>query len=235
MTTIRIPGLPLVRTIFITILVFFLGSIIAACQKLDQDQPQELLSAVNVVNASIGMNPVGFFIGGSKVQGAPLHYTGESGYFITFPGEKTFDAIEDTAPDYFLKTSVTFKQNTYHTIFIAGEPGSITTLFTEDDLTAPPAGKAKIRFVQLSPDGGSLILSLKNGTVLFPEQGYKTASAFKTLDPGVYDLQLKTATGELLAEQNVTINAGIMYTAWVKGLRSNVSNSPIGLQLRSIN
>lgn len=216
-------------------MMLLLGAVLVSCKKPSNDKDPELQSAVNVVNALVGLKPVGFFINGSKVVGDPLEYTGESGYFITFPGTRKFDAIETTGSDYFLKTEFEFKQNTYHTVFMTGEAGSVTTLFTQDDLSAPPAGKAKVRFVNLSPDSGNLSLSLKNGTLLFPDQDFKTASEFKVIDPGVYDLQLKTIGGTVLTERNVTVNAGSIYTVWVKGLQSGTANSPIGLQFRSIN
>jgi hypothetical protein len=223
-----LPLLKVFTLLFLSIL--FLGS----CQKPSNQEP-ELQSAVNVVNATIAMPQMGFFINGGRVQGDLLKYTDESGYFITFPGNRSFDVAADGITDYILKTSVTFKQNTYHSIFIVGESTSISSFFTDDDLTNPPSGKAKVRFVNASPDAGGLVLTLKNGTSLFTEQGYKSASAFITMDPGVYDLQVKTPTGTVLVERNVTIAAGSIYTAWVKGLRAGTSNSPIGLQFRSIN
>ncbi len=208
--------------------------ILGSCQKPANEEP-ELLSAANVVNATIGMPQLGFFINRSGVQGDPLKYTDESGYFITFPGARDFDVLADGVVDYILKTNFTFKQNTYHSIFIVGESASISALFTEDDLSNPPAGKAKIRFVNLSPDAGGLVVTLKNGTALFPEQAFKTVSQFITMDPGVYDLQAKTPTGTVLVEKNVTIASGRIYTAWAKGLRAGTSNSPLGLQFRSVN
>lgn len=215
---------------FLLLATVFLGS----CQKPSNQEP-DLQSAVNVVNATIGMPQMGFFINGGKIQGDLLKYTDESGYFITFPGTRSFDVAADGITDYVLKTTVTFKQNTYHTVFIVGESGSVSSFFTDDDLSNPPSGKAKLRFVNTSPDAGNLVLTLKNGTSLFTEQGYKGASQFITMDPGVYDLQVKTSTGTVLVERNVTIASGVIYTAWVKGLRSGTSNSPIGLQFRSIN
>jgi hypothetical protein len=190
---------------------------------------------VNVVNATIGLPQVTFFINRGRIEGDPLKFTDETGYFITLPGAKDFDVMADGILDYVLKSNVTFKQNTYHSIFIVGEAGSLGTLFTEDDLTNPPAGKAKVRFVHVSPDGGSLVLGLKNGTNLFPEQQFKSASQFITMDPGVYDLQLKTATGTVIVERNVTVAPGSIYTVWAKGMKGGTANSPIGLQFRSIN
>lgn len=225
------PTTPLIKVFTLLLVsVVLLGS----CQKPAKEQP-ELQSAVNVVNAIIGMPQVGFFINKTKVEGDPLKYTDESGYFITFPGARDFDVLADGISDYILKTNFTFKQNTYHSIFMVGESGSVSAFFTDDDLSNPPAGKAKVRFVQLSPDAGGLVLSIKNGAVLFPEQAFKTASSFITIDPGVYDLQVTTPTGTVLVEKNVTIAAGAIYTAWSKGLRAGTSNSPLGLQFRSIN
>ncbi len=239
MKTSGISAAPLAKTLTITTLLFFFVCTLASCLKPDNDGP-ELQStvnvvAVNVVNATIGLKPVGFFINSTKVNGDPLEYTQESGYFITRPHTNSFDALEVTGSEYFLKTTFTFKANTYHTIFIAGESTSITSLFTEDDLSPPPAGKAKVRFVHLSPDSRGLELAIKNGVTLFPEQAYKTASEFKTIDPGVYDLQLKTVNGTVVVEQNVTVAAGVIYTAWVKGLQAGIASSPIGLQFRAIN
>lgn len=216
----------------ITLILF--GLFFSSCQKPGKEEP-ELQSAVNIVNATIGMPQIAFFINRSRVQGDPLKYTNESGYFITFPGAREFDVAADGISDYILKTSFSFKQNTYHTVFITGESSSISALFTNDDLTNPPTGKAKIRFVHLSPDAGNLLLGVKNGSTLFPDQAYKSASQFVNLDPGVYDLQLKSATGTVLLEKNVTVTAGIIYTAWANGMRAGISNSPLGLQFRSIN
>lgn len=234
MKIFRTPASYIGKTLKFSVLILFTGCLLASCKKITNEEPQ-LRSAVNVVNATVGLNPIGFFINDSKVLGPPLEYTQESGYFITYPRASDFDAIEGSASNYFLETNVTFKPNTYHTIFIAGERSSITSLFTEDDLSTPAAGKAKVRFVHLSPDGGSLILAIKNGAELFSGQDYKTASEFKTIDPGNYDLQLKTPSGAIILEQNVTITAGGIYTAWVKGIQAGSASSPIGLQFGAIN
>lgn len=216
------------------ILLFLSVLFFSSCQKTRKEEP-ELQSAINIVNATIGMPQIAFFISRMRVQGEPLKYTDESGYFITFPGTRELDVAADGIPDYILKTNFSFKQNKYHTIFITGESTTISSLFTDDDLTNPPAGKAKIRFVNLSPDAGDLLLGLKNGTNLFPHQAYKTVSQFVTLDAGVYDLQVKTATGTVLLEKNVTIATGLIYTAWANGMRAGTASAPIGLQFRSIN
>ena len=212
----------------LTVLLF------SSCLKSGKEEPEQQ-SAVNIVNATIGTPQISFFINRTKVQGNPLQYTNETGYFITFPGNRDFDVAAEGIPDFILKTNLAFKENTYHTIYLVGENTAISALFTEDDLRSPPTGKAKIRFVNLSPDSGNLTLGLKNGSDLFADQAFKSASQFISIDPGVYDLQLKTSTGTVLVEKNVVIAAGTVYAALVNGLRAGTSNSPIGLQFRSIN
>lgn len=130
----------------------------------------------------------------------------------------------DGITDYILKTSFSFKQNTFQTVFITGECSSISALFTDDDLTNPPTGKAKIRFVNLSPDAGNL-MHKKTALPSFPTRLINQLQ-FVNFDPGVYDLQLKSATGTVLLEKNVTVTAGIIYTAWANGMRAGISNSP---------
>jgi len=43
--------------------------------------------------------------------------------------------------------------NTFYTAFAGGSITSPTLVFTSDDLSAPTSGNAKVRFVNLSPDG----------------------------------------------------------------------------------
>ncbi|MEJ7694551.1 DUF4397 domain-containing protein [Daejeonella sp.] len=197
-------------------------------------QPPEQQSAVNVINATIGSQAITYSINGVKVLGV-LNYTNESKYFITFPGSRNFEFAIDGQIGTIGSAIFELKQNTYHSIFISGEPGAINTLLTTDDLASPPAGKAKIRFIHLSSDAGQLILGTKSGANLFPEQSYNKASPFIPLDQGVYDLQLKSSTGTLLVQANVTVAAGKIYNVWAKGLKSGVSNSPLGIHFSAVN
>lgn len=218
----------------ILITFFISASVLSACKPPNDDQPV-LQSAVNVINASIGNPAISFAIMKRKVEGESLKYTEESGYFITYPGTRDFDIAFDGQTDYAIRTNFTFQQNTYHSVFISGESTSLSTFFTTDDLTTPPAGKSKIRFVHMSPDAGGLILSVKNGVNLFPAQSYKTASQFITIDPGTYVLQLKSPNGDVLSEFSGTVAPEKIYNVWSKGMKSGVSNSPLGIQFRSIN
>ncbi len=221
----------------LNVFVFLLASLIlSSCLKNgNKDNQPQLQSALNVVNASPGSLAFNFSLSKQRVQGAPLEYTMETGYFITFPGIRDFEIIPSANETISFKTTFDLKKETYHTLFVAGENSTLTSLFTEDDLSDPPAGKAKIRFVNLVSDSGEQTLGLKNQADIFTKKPFKSVTEFTTIDPGTYDLQLKTSTGSVLTEKNVAVAAGKIYTVWSKGLVSGAGGSPVGLQFRSIN
>lgn len=216
---------------------FMLSAVLlSSCMKSDNNDNQpEFKTALSVVNASPGPMAFNFSLSNRRVDGPALEYTQESGYFLTYHGIRDFEVIPSGGAGGSLKTSIELKEETYQTLFIAGENSALTSLFTEDDLSDPPAGKAKIRFVNLSPDSGEQTLAIKAGSDLFTDQPFKSATEFITIDPGTYDLQLKNATGNILTEINAVVAEGTIYTAWSKGLISGTGGTPIGLQFRSIN
>ena len=211
-------------------LVFFLNS----CVKTQEPEP-ELQSAINVVNATVGLPAVIYAINGVRVEGPALKYNEESKYFITFPGKRKFDFTFEGQTGLTLAAMFELKQNTYHSIFVSGVNTSITTLLTTDDLTNPQMGKAKIRFIHLTSDAEQLMLVAKSGSMLFPAQAYNTSSEFIQLDPGVYNLQLKTAAGTAVSEANATFASGKIYNIWAKGLKSGAGNTVCGIQVGLIN
>jgi hypothetical protein len=145
---------------FKAILVLALPLLFTGACKIPEDDQPDAKSGLNVVNAIIGGEPFTFSINRQKVMGDPLTYTKESGYFITYAGSWPFGITYPESGDFAITTTINLQLNTYHTLFVGGEASSLTTLFTTDDLSAPPAGKAKIRFVQMSPDAGSLTLAI---------------------------------------------------------------------------
>src|SRR5690606_28577734 len=125
------------RNLFIP---FMLSAVVlSSCLKNDNNDNQpEYKSALNVVNASPGTRAYNSSLSNRRVDGPALEYTQESGYFLTFQGIRDFEIIPSGTASGSLKTTFELKEETYHTIFITGENSSITSLFTEDDLSDPP-------------------------------------------------------------------------------------------------
>jgi hypothetical protein len=95
----------------------------------------------------------------------------------------------------------------------------------KDDMTAPPAGKARVRFVNVhSYLSESFKLDITGGANLFNSLIFSNASAYYDVDPGT----TFTATAGTLTSPkviNFTLIAGKIYTIWVSGSSSTELNA----------
>ncbi len=181
--------------------------------------PVTPVAGLNVVNASPGPASFNFALDNNYVNGPALTYGQRSGYLNAYTGNRLFSLTSGGTSQVIATDSLKLDTNSNYSLFITGLNSSPTFFFTKDDLSTPPAGKAKIRFIQLSPDAGSFDLSMQNGATLFTNQAYQTASAFTTIDPGNYVFQLKAdQTGKITTLDSETISAGRIYTVWSRGL-----------------
>ncbi|OCX51330.1 hypothetical protein BEL04_14960 [Mucilaginibacter sp. PPCGB 2223] len=177
------------------------------------------VAQLNVVNASPTSASYNFALGNNFVNGSPLLFGQRSGYINAYSGKRLFSLTSGGTTNVITTDTLNLAVNGYYSLFITGATGTPTFFFTQDDLSAPLLGKAKVRFIQLSPDGGPFDLSIQNGATLFTNQAYQTASAFTNIDPGTYTFQLKAdQTGAITTLPAETISAGRIYTVWVKGL-----------------
>lgn len=213
--------------VLLSLAVFFLAS----CKNDDiDDLPQPDIAAFNVVNASPGQTSFNFALDNQIVNGPALTFTDQTGYISAYTGIRKFDVTLGGTTQSILTDTLNLETDRYYSVFISGQ-SPLSTLVTEDDISAPATGKAKIRFVQLSPDAGELTLGIKGGEALFQEQEFKTASAFISIDPAQYILEIEDDGGDALTERNVTIAAGKIYTVWAGGLLEGTGNSAMVIQV----
>ncbi|MBV9791423.1 MAG: DUF4397 domain-containing protein [Chloroflexi bacterium] len=84
-----------------------------------------------------------------------------------------------------------------------------------DYLTAPPAGKARVRVLHFSPDAPGADVEVINGPKLAQNVAFGTASPYQTVDATAYDLRLVTSGNNTVIVQlpATTLNAGTIYDA----------------------
>ncbi|SKB29580.1 DUF4397 domain-containing protein [Daejeonella lutea] len=216
-------------------LILLAGIFLSSCVKdLSNDGPQNA-SALNVVNASPGPLVINFFLNNNLVNGPALGYSQESRYVVTSSGSKKFDAATGGTFNSIVADTIALENDKYYSMFVTGLNNSLSTFVTEDDLSLPPSGKAKIRFINLSPDGGSFSLAIKGGAKLFSGQAYKTASTFNMVDPGVYMFELRNSENAVEHEASLDVAAGKIYTIWAGGLKEGVDELDLRLLIRANN
>jgi hypothetical protein len=100
-----------------------------------------------------------------------------------------------------------------------------------DNLAAPAAGNASIRFYHLAAGFAPVWVTTSTGTVLFSNRSYRATSpssgtafnVFQSITSGTYDLQVRTgsATGSIaLTVPNIRFEDGKIYTIVAGGFRS---------------
>ena len=134
---------------------------------------------------------------------------------------RVFDPLQSLSTTPLAEAYVEFEKGKYYTLYLVGrdEPEII---FTQDDLTRPQDGKAKLRFIHVSPDAPSLDLVIERpaDSVFAANKAFKDHTPFSEIDGGVeYTVRLKnSATGEVLKTFKFKPQPLRIYTIWARGL-----------------
>jgi hypothetical protein len=95
--------------------------------------------------------------------------------------------------------------------------GSPQTYLAQDDMTLPPTGKARVRFVHFNGFlNNSLKVSAVSGAELFPALGFGNASSYFNVDPGTkFQASATGVTNAPVIDAN--LQAGKIYTIFFNG------------------
>ncbi|WP_421826809.1 DUF4397 domain-containing protein [Larkinella sp.] len=238
---------------------------LAGCDKTDYldinaSERPPLSAYISFVNARPSNAGLQFWTFTTQVTTTPIAPNQASAYLPTVFGNVQINVTEGTNTSY--KASLQFGKSatfsasgrpngpiaTYrHTVFAArnAKATADTLILFYDDLKAPAAGKAKLRFVNLSPGVGELNASLANGTALFTNVAYGRAAnsalsgealsafslgPFVSVEPGTVTLNFTRANGTAVGNSGaLTLQVGKIYTVFTHGLAG--SNPAFGAQL----
>jgi Domain of unknown function (DUF4397) len=80
-----------------------------------------------------------------------------------------------------------------YTLAVVGLAARMQVLVLEDDFTAPPPGKAKLRAIDASPQSPPIDIAIAGGPVLFRNLTFPEATPFATIDAGSMALEVRLA------------------------------------------
>lgn len=148
------------------------------------------------------------------------------------------------------QTNFSFTGNTSYTVFItdtlakpkpvvAGgtNPGGPQFLVVTDNLAAPPADSAKIRFLHLAPGAPAVWVNVVEGPTLFANRAYRavaSSGAFSNVKAGTYDLEVRTGSAMgavLLTVPSVTLDEGKLYTLFARGVPAKMDAQALGVSI----
>ena len=221
----------------------FTSIFLVACKKNDNSGPQPD-GHVLLVNASPGDTVAyDFYFNDTKLNTQPLNYPSNSGYLALKPANYTVKIAAINTINPIANGSVGVGSAAYYSVFAYDTllSGKIKTFAIQDDLTAPAAGKSKVRFLHLSPVNLAVDI-LANDSVIFANRSYadnvanNSKSAFASINAGVYTIKVKLAgSGEgipsILTLNNISLSAGSVYTIFAKGKVNGTGVNALGVEI----
>jgi len=167
---------------------------------------------VRIVHASPDAPAVDVYVDGTAVvQGAEFKDATE--YLPLKAGEYKVEIYPAGKKDKaVLSQKVRVDAGKAYTVAAANKLANLELVIAEDS-TEPTEGKAKVRVGHLSPDAPTVDVGLKSGDALFSGASFKGITDYKEVDPGTYDLEIRTPEGKKVLDLTGTkLEADTVYT-----------------------
>lgn len=210
------------------------GVIFTACKK-DSDNPPVVAkpSKLSVVHASPGGPEFSFLIDNVNATPKAFTYNTALDYQDVKAGDKQLSIVKKGTTDVIVKSPFTLKSEKSYTAFITEKAPKASFVLVEDDLSAPAADKAKVRFANLSPDAPAVdLLVAGKPDAGLTKKAFKETSAFVNITPAAevkFEIVENGKTAVLATLDKVKIEKGKIYTIWVKGLKDAADDTKLGL------
>jgi hypothetical protein len=174
-----------------------------------------------VLHASPDAPGVDLLIDDVKKNTSALLFDKNTGYLTVESGARNIKVNATGTSTSVINANVTLEADKNYTVIAANTLAEIEAITAVDDLTAPAAGKAHVRFAHLSPDAPAVDI-VAGTTTLFPSAAFKSISAFTPVNAGSVTLGVRVSgTTQDVLTVPVTFESGKIYTIYAKGLLAN--------------
>ena len=192
----------------------------------DDTEPIQI-SAAAAVNAVPGSEGLDIALDNNLLNdvywGEEFVYTDVLPYKNAYPGSRlvrVFDPQGEPDASPLAYETVDFVSGNFYSLYVVGYE-KLEIIATEDDLSDPGEGNAKIRFIQLSPDAPPLdIVETGQDEVFASAMAFKDVVGFDTVEAGKAYTFNVIQHGEADAADtfDITPESNRIYTVWIKGL-----------------
>jgi len=219
--------------LFLTILssVFFL----TACEDDSSTQSTDAGKAqVMVVHASPDAPPVDLVVDGT-VAGSGLAFPQNTGYLEVTAGTRNVQVnVSGSNPTVtVLQLPVPVEKDKNYTVFAIDSVANLSVLPVEDDLTAPAAGNAHVRFFHLSPNAPAVDITDVAGNIVFGDRAFTEYTDFTPLPAGTYNLQVRAqgTTTVVLDLPGIVLENGKIYTVFARGFLNGTGAQALNAEI----
>ncbi|HMG91478.1 MAG TPA: DUF4397 domain-containing protein [Chryseolinea sp.] len=186
----------------------------------DENVQPSPVSYVSLYNASPNAPELDIVVDDRQINTYPFEYSDHTGYLTFYTGDRNLKFGPFGASNIVVDTTVTLEDEKTYSIFVVDEFTNASLLILNDNSEAPASGKAKVRFINLSPDGEAVLLRVKGeSTSLTEEESFKEATDFFEVDAKTFDFEVISASNSEAKLQipSVELQEGWFYTILVRG------------------
>jgi Domain of unknown function (DUF4397) len=227
-----------ILSIFALVAVSFFT--ISSCKPDSDPVAPTVYGKILLFHGAAGAAPVDLFVDGTKSNATSVNYGAASPYAQIVAGTTAHKLVTKTVTGTIIDSVAALKVNkdvgySYYAYKDNDATGSVRVITSTDALTAPAAGKAKIRIIQLIPDvaggDGVDIEVVATGGIAtdrndFTNVKFKESRDFIEIPKGTYDLKvkLKNSINLVISKATpITVAEGKIYTFVAHGLSSKVN------------
>ncbi len=190
----------------------------SSCTKDDGALSVSATANIMIVNGAEGSAPQDYYSDTSKVNATAVAYAQNSGYTATKAGSHQGQFRNSGTTTATATGSVVFESGKNYTVYFGGSASSSSTTYSEDDMSAPPSGKAKVRFINLSSAAATAVdFGVTGSTKIVSGLAYQTASAYQTVDANTSFSFYLAGSSTAALTIPTTVQAGKIYTIFISG------------------
>lgn len=207
------------RVLFFSVALMVL---LASCMDNDEEfvsQPVEV-AYVSIYHAAPDAPEFDIIVDGRVINQNPFDYTSYSGYLNFYTGNRAIRFNSANANSALIDTTFNFEDGKAYSLFAINRLPDVEALLVIDSAASPAAGKAMVRFVNLSPDASAFEVAVpESDAPLFSGKVFKEATQYQEIDAKKYDFQIRNAgaSGSVVAAEDVEILPGRYYTIITRG------------------
>lgn len=210
--------------------------LLASCLDDDNAQPQPIpVAYVSIYHESPNAPQLDVFVDNRPIN--TLEFTDYTDYLNFYTGDRNFKINPFNASNALVDTTINFVDGAFYSLFIVNNISNVETLVVRDSASTPASGKAKVRFINLSPDAPALdVTPGENETPLFASQSFKQPSAFTEVNAenSSFDVKATGNTDVLVSVSDINLQPGRFYTIITRGFVNPPSGNNNALSIEVI-
>ncbi|MFZ1517003.1 MAG: DUF4397 domain-containing protein, partial [Saprospiraceae bacterium] len=175
-------------SIFLSTILFASITLFTSCKE-DESNDDKSYAKVLVTHASPNAPGVDLLVDNSKQNSSALTFPNNTGYLQVESGTRNIKVNVTGTSTTVIEANLMLAKDNNYSVIAVDSVSKISAIVLADDLSAPAAGKAHVRFIHLSPNAPAVDVAVaSSGAVVFGNKAFKEYTAFTPLDAGTYNL-----------------------------------------------